>query len=348
MDFTFSAEQEELRRAVRDLARDHASSADVRRVVAAGRGYDDELWRLVGAELGLTGLGVAEPSGGAGGDFVDVAVVLEESGAALLPVPLLSTLVAAAALAGSDAAAAWLPDLCSGTTIAVLAVGDVAADGDRLTGELPNVLDGQVAGVVVVAAPAGLWLVEPGTPGATVVPQPTLDLVRGQASVRLDGAAGRLVGDSAAASRAVDLLRVALAVEAVGVARRCLELTVEHLKTRVQFGRPIGAFQALQHRAADLVVALESAASTAYYAAWAAADEPAELPVVAPLAKAVCADAAYRIAAETIQMHGGIGFTWEHDAHLYFKRATTTRLLLGDSHRQRQLVALRAGFAADR
>jgi alkylation response protein AidB-like acyl-CoA dehydrogenase len=129
------------------------------------------------------------------------------------------------------------------------------------------------------------------------------------------------------------------------VARWCLETTVEYLKTRVQFDRPIGSFQALQHRAADLLVLLESAASTAYYAAWAAADlasAESELPVVAPLALAVCGDAAYRIAAETIQMHGGIGFTWEHDAHLYFKRATATRLLLGDSHQQRQLVAERA------
>jgi alkylation response protein AidB-like acyl-CoA dehydrogenase len=120
--------------------------------------------------------------------------------------------------------------------------------------------------------------------------------------------------------------------------------TVDYLKTREQFGKPIGAFQSLQHRAADLVVDLESAASTAYYAAWVAADSPAELPVVAPLALSVCSEAAYRIAAETIQLHGGIGFTWEHDAHLYFKRASATRQWLGDAAAQRRLVAERAGL----
>jgi alkylation response protein AidB-like acyl-CoA dehydrogenase len=140
------------------------------------------------------------------------------------------------------------------------------------------------------------------------------------------------------------VLRVALAVEAVGAARHCLEVTVAYLKTREQFGRPIGSFQALAHRAADLAVVLEAATSTAYYAAWAVAASPEEIPVVAPLAKSVCADAFSRIAAETIQMHGGIGFTWEHEAHLYFKRATSTRAILGSSHAERRLVAERAGL----
>jgi alkylation response protein AidB-like acyl-CoA dehydrogenase len=133
-------------------------------------------------------------------------------------------------------------------------------------------------------------------------------------------------------------------VEAIGISRWCLAATVEHLKTRVQFGKPIGSFQALQHRAADLAVLLESAAATASYAAWTVADSAGELPAMAPLALAACADAAYRIAAETIQMHGGIGFTWEHDAHLYFKRATTTKLLLGEPHEQRRLLAQRVGL----
>jgi len=143
----------------------------------------------------------------------------------------------------------------------------------------------------------------------------------------------------------VDLLRVALSVEAVGAARHCLDTTVAYLKTREQFGRPIGSFQALQHRAADLVVELEAATSTAYYAAWAADGSPDELAVVAPLALALCAEAAWHVAAETIQMHGGIGFTWEHEAHRYFKRLTTTRAMLGGAHVQRRLVAERAAIA---
>jgi alkylation response protein AidB-like acyl-CoA dehydrogenase len=172
--------------------------------------------------------------------------------------------------------------------------------------------------------------------------RPGMDPLRPLSTVEVPSEAGRVVGDAAASRRAVDLLRVALAVEAVGVATWCLDTTVAYLKTREQFGRPIGSFQALAHRAADLAVELSAATSTAYYAAWVVDGAPEELGVVGPLAKAVCADAAYRIAAETIQLHGGIGFTWEHDAHLYFKRATASRLLLGDSHHQRQLVAARA------
>jgi alkylation response protein AidB-like acyl-CoA dehydrogenase len=206
------------------------------------------------------------------------------------------------------------------------------------------VIDGHHADLLVVATPDAAWVVEADADGLTIVGTPAFDLTRWQAAVSLDGVAARRLGDASLAATAVDLLRVGLAIESVGAARHCLDATVDYLKTRVQFGKPIGSFQALQHRAADLAVDLEAATSTAYYAAWVAADSPAELPVVAPLAKAVCTDMAYRIAAETIQLHGGIGFTWEHDAHLYFKRATANRLLLGDSHLQRRLVASRAGL----
>jgi alkylation response protein AidB-like acyl-CoA dehydrogenase len=206
------------------------------------------------------------------------------------------------------------------------------------------VIDGHRADVVLIATPAGLWAVDADADGVAVAGAPSLDLTRWQATVTLAGAGATRIGDSEASAAAIDLLRVALSLEAVGIARRCLYSTVDYLKTRVQFGKPIGSFQALQHRCADLVVDLEAAASTAYYAAWAAADAPDELPVVAPLAKSVCTDAAYRIAAETIQLHGGIGFTWEHEAHLYFKRATALRLLLGDAHEQRRLVAERASL----
>ncbi|HWB66602.1 MAG TPA: acyl-CoA dehydrogenase family protein, partial [Mycobacteriales bacterium] len=240
-----------------------------------------------------------------------------------------------------------LPAVATGATAAALVVGPgVVSDGDRLTGSADHVVDGGPADLLVVANESRLWLLDATATGVEVRPAATLDRTRSYATVRLEGATARPVGDPAAAAAAVDLLRVGLAVEAVGLARRCLELTVEHLKTRVQFGKPIGSFQALQHRCADLAVSLEAATSTAYYAAWAAADSPAELPVVAPLAKSVCTDAAYAVAAETIQLHGGVGFTWEHDAHLYFKRATVLRSLLGDSHAQRQLVATRSGVLA--
>jgi alkylation response protein AidB-like acyl-CoA dehydrogenase len=356
MDFTFSPEQQELRLAVRELAADRASSAQVRAAMDSGSGVDADLWQLLGREMGLLGVGVAETLGGAGGGFVDGAVVVEEAGRALMPAPVLPTLVTGQVLSlcpdvagGAEA----LGTIVSGEAIGAVAVasGSMTAgrigfggSGSALTGTVANVLDGSAADHLVVASADGLWLVPAAGDGVVVTAQRTLDPTRRQASVRFERAPAVLLGDATAADRAVDLLRVALAVEAVGVARRCLEMTIDYLKTREQFGRPIGSFQALQHRAADMAVDVESAASTAYYAAWAAADSPAELPVVAPLALSVCAEAAWHVAAETLQLHGGIGFTWEHDAHLYFKRATTTRLLLGDSHEQRRLVAARASL----
>jgi alkylation response protein AidB-like acyl-CoA dehydrogenase len=347
MDFSFTAEQQDLRRAMRDVAADRCSPARLRDVIDNHDGYDDELWRLVAADLGLVGIAVSERNGGTGGSFVDAAVVLEEAGGALFPVPLLTAIVAAAAVDRADpsAAADLLPAVAGGQRTAALVVApDVTNDGDVLRGVARHVIDGHRADLLVVATPGGLWALDRSAPCVAVDNARSMDLTRWLATVSLDGARAQRLGDAATSATAVDLLRVALALEAVGVARHSLAATVDYLKTREQFGKPIGSFQALQHRAAELVVDLEAAASTAYYAAWVAADSPEELPVVAPLAKAVCADAAYRIAAEEIQLHGGIGFTWEHEAHLYFKRATSTRLLLGDSHVQRRLVAERSGL----
>jgi alkylation response protein AidB-like acyl-CoA dehydrogenase len=331
MDFSFSPDQQDLRRMLRDLAADHCSPERRRRAIESPEGYDEALWRLVFDELGLVGIAAPEADGGAGGSFVDAAVVLEESGGGLWPVPLLANLVAAAVAPG-DGSAAVVPG------------AGISAAGDKLTGTASHVIDGHRAERLLVAAPEGLWSVAAGTAGVSVAGSRSLDLTRWLASVDLQDAAGEQVGDAEASARAIDMLRVALAVEAVGAARHCLEGTVAYLKTREQFGRPIGSFQALAHRAADLAVVLEAATSTAYYAAWAVAASPEEVPVVAPLAKSVCADAFSRIAAETIQMHGGIGFTWEHEAHLYFKRATSTRAILGSSHAERRLVAERAGL----
>jgi alkylation response protein AidB-like acyl-CoA dehydrogenase len=347
MDFTFTAEQQDLRAAMRDVAADRCSPSRLREVIGARHGYDESLWRLVAGELGLVGVAVSEANGGTGGSFVDAAVVLEEAGAALFPVPLLTGVVAAVALGRGEPAlaASLLPLVAAGERTAALVIApDLVTEDGVLRGVVHRAVDGHHADLLVVASADGLWVVDRDAAGIDVVGAPTLDPTRWQATVSLNGVPAARLGDEAASTAAVDLYRVALAIEAVGVARHCLSSTVEYLKTRVQFGKPIGSFQALQHRVADLVVDLESAASTAYYAAWVAADSPEELPVVAPLAKAVCSDAAYRIAAETIQLHGGIGFTWEHDAHLYFKRATATRLTLGDSHEQRRLVAARAGL----
>jgi alkylation response protein AidB-like acyl-CoA dehydrogenase len=335
MDFTFTDEQVGLRDAVRRLAEQRAATTD-----------RDALWAVVTRQLGLTGIGIAVEHGGAGGGFVDAAVVIEEAGRSLLPAPLTTVLVAGAALdRAGEAGATLAAAVAEGKTVAVVAPApDLRVSAGALSGQVRHVLDGDVADVLLVAAADGLWAVQ-ASAAATVRTPVTLDSSRGQADVVFEAAPAAPLGDGEAATTAVDLLRVALALEAVGAARHCLALTVEHLKTREQFGRPIGSFQALQHRAADLVVGLEAAASTAYYAAWAAVDSPGELPVVAAAAKALCGEAAWRVAAETIQMHGGIGFTWEHPAHRYFKRITTVRLLLGDASEQRRLVAQRAGLA---
>ena len=215
-------------------------------------------------------------------------------------------------------------------------------DGWRLTGEWVSVIDGAVADVLVVVADGTTFAIEATASGLRRTPAPTMDQTRRQARVMCSNTPARRVdGD---VNRGLDLGRVALAAEAVGGARWCLDATVAYAKTREQFGRPIGSFQALKHRMADMYVAVETAASTAEHAAWVAAHQPDQLPLVAAAAKVYCADAYAYVAQETIQLHGGIGFTWEHDAHLHLKRAWSTRQLLGVPTQLRKKVADLATF----
>jgi alkylation response protein AidB-like acyl-CoA dehydrogenase len=330
-----------------------SDTADIRELRHSVRGFleqyaparsqladDPSTWKRLTTELGLTGLAVPAAQGGSGASFVELAVVLEEAGRCLLRAPLLSTAVAAAVLVEGDAAD-LVPRLVDGSTSAAFVVGDVSAAGpagDLLSGTVPQVVDAASAGLLLVTVGETLYAVDAAI--AVVQPVEALDPTRPLARVELDGTHGRAVGTSA---YALDLLHVALAAESVGAARRALEVTVDYLKVREQFGRPLGSFQALRHRVADLTVELEAATSTAWYAARAAADRSAELSVVAPLAKATATDAFTHVAGEAIQLHGGIGFTWEHDAHLYFKRAWTTALLHGDATSLRRTAFARAG-----
>lgn len=332
------AELAELRRTVRSFLEQHAP-------VRGQLSDQGSTWPRLSAELGLTAVGVAAEHGGAGASFVEVCVVLEETGRALLRAPYLSTVVAAAALHGLGADD-LLTSLADGSAPAALCLdGSVAVDAEqRLTGTFAQVVDAGQAALLIVSSPVGLHVVARDAAGVTVTALVPLDPTRPQARVELTAAPSRRVGDAAAAAHALNLLHVALAAESVGAAQRCLEMAVDHLKVREQFGRPLGSFQALRHRVADLTVQVEAARSTAWYAARAAAGRSADLAVVAPLAKAVCADAFALVAGESIQLHGGIGFTWEHDAHLYFKRAWTTALLHGDSRTLRRRAAARAGF----
>lgn len=333
-----TAEQRELAQTVRDVALDRCPAPVRRDVMDRPPYWSAELWRLLAVELGLAAVAGTGPDD-AEGSFVEAAIVIEESARALLPVPVLGHLVATAALA----AAGWsgTAELADASATAAFAVVTTAEGSGRWT--VRRVLHGGAADLFVVAAADRLLVLR--RDDAEVAAAPSLDPTRPHATVSFDPDQADRAGNAAAAGLAVDLMRVGLAAEAVGVGRACLAMTTEYLRTREQFGRPIGSFQALQHRMADLLVGLEAAASTADHASAVAAGWSEGLAVVAPLAKTVCSDAAYRMAAETIQLHGGIGFTWEHDAHLYFKRATAIAALLGSSRVQRRLVAERAGIA---
>ncbi|HEY3701966.1 MAG TPA: acyl-CoA dehydrogenase family protein [Acidimicrobiales bacterium] len=371
MNFAFSEEQEELRSSVRRFLDDKSPIPEVRRLMESTDGYDPAVWAQMANQLGLQGLAIPEEHGGSGFTYVELIVVLEEMGRSLLCAPYFATIALAgnAILTSGDDAAKkeLLPGIATGDTIATLAFtedngrwdeGGItttatrAGDGWTLDGHKMFVLDGHVANLLVVAArtPAGLGLfaVEGDAPGLTRTPLATMDQTRKQARLELAGTPGRLIGAdggaSAGLSRTLDLAAVALAAEQVGGAQRCLDMSVEYAKERVQFGRPIGSFQAIKHKCADMLLEVESAKSAAYYAGWAAAESSDELPVVASLAKAYCSDAYFHAAAENIQIHGGIGFTWEHDAHLYFKRAKSSELLLGDPTYHRELLAQRIGL----
>jgi alkylation response protein AidB-like acyl-CoA dehydrogenase len=371
LHFGFTDEQEELRVLLRRFLEDKSPEAEVRRLMETADGYDPAVWEQMAEQLGLLGLIVPETYGGLGYGYVELIVVLEEMGRALLCSPYFSTVALATNLllaSGDEAAGAdYLPGIAAGTTIATAAVAEEAgrwdgagiltkASGGRrewtLTGEKLYVTDGHVADLVLVAAqtPAGVsvFAVDKGAAGYSAEPLTTMDMTRRQSRLTFSATPARLVGAEGrgwdALSRMLDLAAVALAAEQVGGAQKVLEMSVEYAKLRVQFGRPIGSFQAIKHKCADMLLQVESAKSAAYYAGWAAAQDSGELPVAACLAKSYCSEAYFNAAAENIQVHGGIGFTWEHPAHLYFKRATSSEVLFGDPAYYRELLATRIGM----
>ena len=366
----FSEEQEELRSSVRRFCENRSPSAEVRRLMQTGEGYSPPVWEQMASQLGLQGLAIPERHGGAGFGFVELAIVLEEMGRTLFCAPYFATVAMAAnallASGDEDACAAYLPGIASGETIATLALAEdtgrwdeegvtLAArrSGERWTldGHKSFVVDGGAASLVLVAARtwSGLSLlaVEGEAEGLTRTPLPTLDQTRKLARLEFARTPARLVGVEGGAGRALsrtlDLAAIALAAEQVGGAQRCLEMSVEYARVRYQFGRPIGSFQAIKHRCADILLDVESARAAARYAAWAVAEAAPEVPVAASMAKATCSEAYFHAAAENIQIHGGIGFTWEHDAHLYFKRAKSSQLFLGDAAYHREHLAQRIG-----
>jgi len=366
MNFSFTDEQEQLRSTLRRLLSERASSERLRAVLEAGEGIDRTLWSLLSEQLGLLGLGIPEEYGGAGFGPVETTVVFEELGGALAAVPYFSTvgLAANALLTADDEAARkdLLPGIADGSTPATLAIAERGGDGGvelaavtttaapdhggwRLTGEKAFVTDGLVAELLLVVARSdaglGLFAVAGDAEHLAREQMSPLDPTRPLARIRFEGTPARLIGTDGGAEPglriALDRALGALAAEQAGGAARCLDMAVEYAKVREQFGRPIGSFQAIKHKAADMMVQVESAKSAAYYAAWAAADHSSEAALAAALAATYCADAYVAVAAENIQIHGGIGYTWEHDAHLYFRRAKSSQLLFGapDTHRDR-------------
>ena len=371
MNFAFSEEQDELRRTVRAFLEQKSPESAVREQMETEQGYDEAVWRQMGEQLGLQGLAIPEEFGGSGYSYVELGIVLEEMGRALLCAPYFATVALAGNLlqhSGDDAAKKdYLPGIASGDTIATVAFTEPSgkwdeagitleatpsADGFTLTGTKSFVLDGHTASLILVLARTGkgvsVFAVEGSAEGLTRTPLATMDQTRKQAKLEFDGTPARLVGTEGegwtAMSRTLDLAAVALAAEQVGGAQKVLEMAVQYAKDRVQFGRPIGSFQAIKHKCVDMLLEVESAKSAAYYGLWCAAEMNDELPSVASLAKAYCSEAYFHATAENIQIHGGIGFTWEHPAHLYFKRAKSSELLFGDPTYHRELLAQRIGI----
>ncbi|MEJ3655192.1 acyl-CoA dehydrogenase family protein [Actinomycetes bacterium KLBMP 9759] len=352
-EFVFTEEQQDLRRGIRQFCAEHASEQAVRTVMESEVGYDPGVWARLGGELGVLGLAVPESMGGAGGGLVDQAVVAEAFGAALMPGPVFGTvglaIPALVALGGDE----LLADLVEGRRTAGFAVPDrggrfdpeqvaVTASGGALTGELAQVVDGG-ADLLLVAARDGAEVGLYATDGGARTPLSTLDSTRRQARVSFDGTPARLLASGAAAADAITTAlftgAALLAAEQVGGAQRLLDTTVAYAGTRLQFGRPIGSFQAVKHTCADMLVLVEHARSVAYHAAWALQDGSDDPGLAVSVAQAVCSRAYRRVATDTVQVHGGIGFTWEHPAHLYLKRAMTDAALLGSAAAHREHVA---------
>lgn len=355
-------ELDSVRSAVRDFLQQNSPKSTVRALMDTEKGYDEAVWRQMANELGLHGIAVPEPLGGAGAGMPELSVVFEEMGAALVCAPFLATvgLALQALLNSGDQSAIdeLAPGLVSGNQVATLVLNgslgvwdpdavEIAARRDdtgyRLWGEAPLTLDGHTADVVLVAADTqagpSLFVVTAGSEGLDSEPLATLDRTRKIARLSFDGVTARLIGEEGAAgpglARTSDLALVAIAAEQVGAAARCLDTAVTYARERIQFGRAIGSFQAIKHRCADMLILVEGARSAVFHACRVTDDE--ELAVAASVAKMVCSSAFLQVALDSMRIHGGIGFTWEHDAHLYVRRAKAADLMFGspDYHAER-------------
>lgn len=344
MHFVFTEEQAMIGETARAFFAENATSERTRAAMAAD-GIDTALWNAFCQDLGLSGIGIPESAGGAGLGLVELAIIAEAAGAQVAALPMLGSLaLSAQAIAAGGSAeqqAAHLPGLLSGETVAAY-VHDagLSADGGALTGEAGFVAHGASAQLFVVTSNTGAWILAADSPGVTVTALTTMDQTRPYARVTLAGAKGKPLTDAAAGIAAAHRVGfVTLAAEALGGAQACLDRTVAYAKERVQFGRAIGSFQAYKHRLADMMIEIEQARSAVYWAACAADEGSDEAELAVHAAKSFAADTYFMCAGNMIQLHGGIGFTWEHDAHLFFKRARAIQSMLGHGNWHREQVA---------
>lgn len=371
MDFGFSEEQEMLRDAAKRFLTDNCSTKFVRQMMADATAHDPAFWQKL-VQQGWPGLLIPEQYGGTNGTFLDLTVVVEEMGKALLPGPFLAAALLGAPTFVEGASDAlkreFLPKMAEGKFIATVAIAEAAGRFDAggielkaakkgagytLNGEKFFVPDAHVADAIVVAARTGagtgtegitLLCVPAKEKGVTVTQLKTVDMTRRVCHVKFDDVQADTVIGAADAGwpllqRVLDIATAALTTEMVGTAQKALDMAVEYAKTRVQFGKPIGSFQAVKHKCVDMMVAVENARSLTYYAAWTVDERVAEAQTAVPMAKAYASDMAKNVTSEAIQVHGGIGFTWEHDMHLYHRRALAGEANFGNAPIHRETVA---------
>jgi alkylation response protein AidB-like acyl-CoA dehydrogenase len=367
MQFGLNESQEILRDSARGFFSGECPMSEVRRLMATDSAYDASLWRKL-ADQGYTGILFPEEHGGVGLGKVELILLMEEAGRALLPGPFFSTVVLSGsvidAVATGEQKKKYLAPICRGEARSTVAILEAAASWDlediritavngTLSGEKLFVPDAAVADWLLVLARNGVFLVDTKTPGVTISPMFSMDLTRKLYAVQFNHAPAEKLGDLAGLKTAIDIATTALVAEMVGGMQRTLDLTVEYAKTRKQFGKAIGSFQAVQHQCADLYLETESSRSAAYYAAWALEENVPDASAAVSIAKIYASDAGRTVGNRGIQIHGGMGFTWENDLHLYYRRAKASETAFGEAtfHRERlaRLVidaALVAGTSA--
>jgi alkylation response protein AidB-like acyl-CoA dehydrogenase len=353
MEFGLNESQQLLKDNARKFFAGECPMAEVRRIMETDTAYDAALWAKM-AEQGYTGIIFPEEYGGVGLGIVEFILLMEEAGRALVPGPLFSTVALAGTLIGAvanpDQKKKYLSPICAGearSTVAILEAGaswnfadvQIASANGKLTGEKLFVPDAMVADCIIVVARDGVFAIDAKAPGINIQRMEAMDLTRKLYSVRFSGTPAEKLGSTTGLARALDVAAAALAAEMVGGMQRTLDVTVEYAKTRKQFGKPIGMFQAVQHQCADMYLETESARSAVYYAAWALEENAPDAAVAVSIAKMYASDTARTVGNRGIQIHGGMGFTWENDLHLYYRRAKASETTFGDSTYHRERIA---------